>query len=110
ALISSLNSQIEAQKELIAKTQKAIDDLDRQIRFTEASLTRLNARMSVRDELLNQRLRYVDDHGSVNYVELVLTANTFNDLMNRMIGAKQDAASDRNLLGGLGQKRAPLYQ
>jgi len=110
ALISSLNSQIEAQKELIAKTQAAIDELDRKIRFTEASLTRLHAQMSVRDELLNQRLRYVDDHGSVNYVELVLTANTFNDLMNRMIGAQQVAASDRKLLGELAVERATFNQ
>ena len=110
ALISSLNAQITAQKNLIAQTQAAIDDLDRQIRFTEASLTRLHAQMSLRDELLNQRLRYVDDHGSVNYVELVLTANTFNDLMNRMVGAQQVAASDRKLLGELGVERAQFDQ
>ncbi len=110
ALISNLNNQIAAQKELIAKTQAAIDELDRKIRFTEASLTRLHAQMSVRDELLNQRLRYVDDHGSVNYVELVLTANTFNDLMNRMIGAQQVAASDRKLLGELAVERAQFDQ
>jgi peptidoglycan hydrolase CwlO-like protein len=110
ALISNLNNQIAAQKELIAKTQAAIDELDRKIRFTEASLTRLHAQMSVRDELLNQRLRYVDDHGSVNYVELVLTANTFNDLMNRMIGAQQVAASDRKLLGELAVERATFNQ
>jgi len=110
ALISNLNNQIAAQKELIAKTQASIDELDRKIRFTEASLTRLHAQMSVRDELLNQRLRYVDDHGSVNYVELVLTANTFNDLMNRMIGAQQVAASDRKLLGELAVERATFNQ
>jgi murein DD-endopeptidase MepM/ murein hydrolase activator NlpD len=110
ALISSLNSQIAAQKDLITKTQNAIDELDRKIRFTEASLTRLRAQMSVRDELLNQRLRYVDDHGSVNYVELVLTANTFNDLMNRMIGAQQVAASDRKLIAELGAERAQFDQ
>src|SRR5260370_3045478 len=110
ALISNLNNQIAAQKELIAKTQAAIDELDRKIRFTEASLTRLHAQMTVRDDLLNQRLRYVDDHGSVNYVELVLTANTFNDLMNRMIGAQQVAASDRKLLGELAVERATFNQ
>src|SRR6266849_9047618 len=106
AIIKNLDAQIAAQKDLIAKTQAAIDELDRKIRFTEASLTRLHANMSVRDELLNQRLRYVDDHGSVNYVELVLTANTFNDLMNRMIGAQQVAASDRKLMAELGVERA----
>src|SRR6266849_5161839 len=97
AIIKNLDAQIAAQKDLIAKTQNAIDELDRKIRFTEASLTRLHAQISVRGEVLNQRLRYVDDHGSVNYVELVLSANTFNDLMNRMIGAQQVAASDRKL-------------
>lgn len=110
ALIASLNNQIAAQKALIAQTQAAIDELNRQIRFTEASLTRLHANISVRDELLSQRLRYVDDHGSVNYVELVLTANTFNDLMNRMIGAQQVAASDRKLLSELGVARAQFDQ
>ena len=110
ALISSLNAQIAAQKDLIAKTQAAIDDLDRQIRFSEASLLRLHAQMSVRDALLNQRLRYVDDHGSVNYAELVLTANTFNDLMNRIVGAQQVAASDRRLLDELGVERSDYDQ
>jgi len=110
SLIKTLNAQIEAQKNLIAQTQAAIDELDRKIRFTEASLTRLHAGMSVRDALLNQRLRYVDDHGSVNYVELVLTANTFNDLMNRMIGAQQVAAADRKLLDELGTQRAQFDQ
>ena len=110
SLIKTLNAQIEAQKNLIAQTQAAIDELDRKIRFTEASLTRLHAGMSVRDALLNQRLRYVDDHGSVNYVELVLTANTFNDLMNRMIGAQQVAAADRKLLDELGTERAQFDQ
>src|SRR5712691_2689064 len=109
-IINSLNAQITAQKDLIAKTQAAIDELDRKIRFTEASLTRLHAQISVRGEVLNQRLRYVDDHGSVNYVELVLTANTFNDLMNRMIGAQQVAASDRKLLGELAVERATFNQ
>ncbi len=109
-IIKSLDAQIAAQKDLITKTQAAIDELDRKIRFTEASLTRLHAQISVRGEVLNQRLRYVDDHGSVNYVELVLTANTFNDLMNRMIGAQQVAASDRKLLGELAVERATFDQ
>jgi murein DD-endopeptidase MepM/ murein hydrolase activator NlpD len=109
-IIKSLDDQIAAQKDLITKTQAAIDELDRKIRFTEASLTRLHAQISVRGEVLNQRLRYVDDHGSVNYVELVLTANTFNNLMNRMIGAQQVAASDRKLLGELAVERASFDQ
>jgi len=98
ALIASLNKQIASEQALIAQTRAKILEIDRQIRFKQAELTRLQADVAVRDQLLDQRMRYVDGHGSVNYVELVLTASSFNDLMNRMMAAQQIAASDRKLL------------
>jgi murein DD-endopeptidase MepM/ murein hydrolase activator NlpD len=55
---------------------------------------------------LNQRLRYVDNHGAINYVELVLTSGSFNQLMNRMVGAQQIAASDKRLLVDLEQQHS----
>jgi murein DD-endopeptidase MepM/ murein hydrolase activator NlpD len=106
AMIASLNNQIAAQRALIAQTQAAIDDLNRKIRFGEASLVRMKAHVSVRDQLLNQRLRYVDNHGAINYVELVLTSGSFNQLMNRMVGAQQIAASDKRLLVDLEQQHS----
>src|SRR6202140_688821 len=42
-LINNLKNQIAAQQALIAQTQTAIDDLNKQIRFGEADLTRLVA-------------------------------------------------------------------
>ena len=107
-LISNLKNQIAAQQALIAQTQAAIDDLNRQIRFGEANLTRLVASTSVRDELLNQRLRYIDSHGALNYVQLVLTASNFNQMMDRMIAAQQVAASDRRLLNDLAQQHSQV--
>jgi murein DD-endopeptidase MepM/ murein hydrolase activator NlpD len=100
-LINNIKNQIAAQQALIAQTQAAIDDLNKQIRFGEADLTRLVANTSVRDELLNQRLRYIDSHGALNYVQLVLTATSFNQMMDRMVAAQQVAASDRKLLNDL---------
>ena len=101
SFIASLKNQIASQQALIAQTQAAIDDLNRKIRFGDANLTRLEANVSVRDQLLNQRLRYVDSHGDFSYVQLVLTSDSFNQLMNRMVGAQQIAASDRRLLSDL---------
>ena len=98
AYIASLNNQIAAEQALIAQTKAKILEIDRQIRFKQAELTRLQADVAVRDQLLDQRMRYVDGHGPLNYVELVLTASSFNDLMNRMMAAQQIAASDRKLL------------
>jgi murein DD-endopeptidase MepM/ murein hydrolase activator NlpD len=110
SLIKSLNDQIAAQQTLIAKTQASINNLDRQIRLGGADLTFLKANLSERNQLLNERLRYVDSHGAINYVQLVLTASSFNDLMNRMIGAQQVVDSDRRLLDDLQQKRSVVIQ
>ena len=109
-MIASLRNQIAAEKALIAQTQAAIDELSRQIRFGEASLIRQKAHVSVREQLLNQRLRYVDSHGSLNYIQLVLTSNSINQLMNRMVGAQQVAASDRRLLVGMEEEHAQIAQ
>jgi murein DD-endopeptidase MepM/ murein hydrolase activator NlpD len=107
-LINNLKNQIAAQEALIAQTQAAIDDLNRQIRFGEANLTRLVASTSVRDQLLNERLRYIDSYGALNYVQLVLTASSFNQMMDRMIAAQQIAASDRKLLTDLAQQHSEV--
>lgn len=109
-LIASLNGQIQAQSALIAQTQAAIDELSMKIRFGEAALIRLKAHVSVREQLLDQRLRYVDSHGTVNYVQLVLTANSINQLMNRMVGAQQVAASDKRLLLDLEDEHSQVAQ
>jgi murein DD-endopeptidase MepM/ murein hydrolase activator NlpD len=108
ALISNLNKGIAAQQKLIAQTVASINDLDAQIRSAVADLTFLKAHLSERDQLLNQRLRYVDSHGAINYVQLVLTASSFNDLMNRMIGAQQVVDSDQRLLDQLRDERSQV--
>ena len=108
SLIADLNRQIIAQQALIAQTKATIDDLNMKIRLGEAKLTRLKAHVSVRDQLLNQRLRYVDSHGALNYAQLVLTATNFNQMMNRLVDAQQIAASDRRLLDDLQQEHAQV--
>jgi murein DD-endopeptidase MepM/ murein hydrolase activator NlpD len=109
-LINNLNNQIAAQNALIAQTKARIAELDRQIRFQTGDLNRLQADVAVRDQLLDQRMRYVDSHGPINYVELVLTAATFNDLVNRMVAAQQIAASDRHLLDQLSSEHQLVTQ
>jgi murein DD-endopeptidase MepM/ murein hydrolase activator NlpD len=108
--IKSINDQIAAQKKLIAQNQAVIADLDRRIRLSQADLTFLQANLTERDQLLNQRLRYIDSHGAINYVQLVLTASSFNDLMNRMIGAQQVVDSDHKLLDELNSERSLVIQ
>ncbi len=110
SLIASLNTQITAQKALIAQTQAAIDDLNRKIRFGEADLIRLQAHASVRQEIFDARIRYIDSHGAINYPQLILTSANFNQLMNRMVGAQQIATSDQKLLADLASEHMLVNQ
>ncbi len=107
-MIGSLNKQIVAQRALIAQTQTAIDDVNMKMRFGEAALIRLQAHVVVRDQLLNERLRYIDSHGAVNYVQLVLTSSSINQLLNRLVGAQQVAQSDQRLLTDLQQEHVQV--
>jgi murein DD-endopeptidase MepM/ murein hydrolase activator NlpD len=109
-LIKTLNSKIAAQQALVAQSQASINSLDRKVRLANADLIFLQANLSEREQLLNERLRYIDSHGAINYVQLVLTASSFNDLMNRMIGAQQVVQSDQQLLDELDQERSLVTQ
>ena len=110
AFVQGLNNQIAAQNALIAQTRSQIAILDRTIRFKVGDVTRLQTDVAVRDQLLDQRMRYVDSHGPINYVELVLTASSFNDLVNHMLATQEIAASDRRLLDQLGTIHLQLTQ
>lgn len=110
ALIASLKNQIAVQQALIEQTQKAIDDLSAKIRFGEAALIQLKAHVAVREQILDERLRYVDSHGTVDYAQLVLTSSSINQLLDRMVGAQQVAASDRRLLNDLALEHARISQ
>jgi len=104
ALVANLDKQIAAQKALIAQTQASIDDLNMKMRFAEAALIQLQAHVIVRDQLPNERLRYIDSHGAVSYIQLVLTSNSMNQLLNRLVGAQEVAQSDHRLLADLEQQ------
>ncbi len=107
-LVRDLDGQIAAQQALIDRTQTQIDELDRQIRFTMADITRQQAHIDVRDRLLAQRVRFLDNHGSVNYMQLVVTATSFNQLVDRIVIMQEIIRSDRQLLDELRGEREQL--
>ena len=105
-LIQNLNAQIAAQQEQIATTGRAVDALDHQIRLTQADVDRQTAHINVREQLLSRRVRATDLHGSVNYVELVVTSTNFNQMVDRLIVMQQLIRSDHQLLQDLRDEKA----
>jgi murein DD-endopeptidase MepM/ murein hydrolase activator NlpD len=108
ALINDLSGRIEVQKRAIAATQAKMDETERQIRFTQAEIARRVAHMQVRQSLLDQRVRAMAKHGTVNYFELVVSSKSFNQLVDRVVVMQDIVRSDQQLLVTLKSERDQL--
>jgi murein DD-endopeptidase MepM/ murein hydrolase activator NlpD len=102
-LIHSLNTQIDQQKKVIAATK-------RKIRYTAADISRRQAQLAVRQQLLDQRVRAMDKHDSLNYFELVVTSQSFSQLVDRLTTMQDIIRSDRLLVDQLKEQRTQIQQ
>jgi murein DD-endopeptidase MepM/ murein hydrolase activator NlpD len=107
-IIQQLTAQINAKQAEIDKTQAEVDELDRQIRVLEADIARREAHLQVRQGLLDQRVRAMDKHGSVNYAQLVVTSSSFTQLVDRLMIVTQIVEADHKMLDDLKDERAQL--
>jgi murein DD-endopeptidase MepM/ murein hydrolase activator NlpD len=110
AYIGDLKAQIAAQQAKIAQTQSKLAASDRQIRLTEAEISQQEARLQVRKGLLAQRVRVMDQHGSADYMELVVTSRDFNELVDRLVLMQTIVQSDQRLVDSLRQQRDQIKQ
>jgi murein DD-endopeptidase MepM/ murein hydrolase activator NlpD len=107
-LIASLNSQIAVQKTAIAETQSKIDALNKQIAAVEADIAKRQAYIDQREKLLARRVRAMDMHGSIDYLELIVTATSFTDLLDRIATMQEIIRSDHSLIEELRVERAKV--
>jgi murein DD-endopeptidase MepM/ murein hydrolase activator NlpD len=109
-LIRELAAEVAAQQAAIASTQREVDDLDRQIQLTRAHIDNQEAHVKVREDLLGQRLRAIDKHGSVNYIELFVTSANLNQLLDRFLIMRNIVAADKQMVQDLQQQKRDLQQ
>jgi len=110
AYIDQLSAQIAAQQAKIARTQIKLAETERQIRLTEADISRREAYIQVRQGLLVQRVRAMDKHGSFDYMELVVTSRSFNELVDRIAIMQGIIRSDQRLVDTLRTERDQIKQ
>jgi len=109
-LIASLNAQIAAQQAAIAQLQATIDALNKQITAKEADIARRQAYIDQREVLLARRMRAVDMQGQTDYLELILTASSFTDLLDRIALVGEIVKSDHSLINELRDERAAVQR
>ena len=108
AYVNELDGQIERQRGAIADTRTRIDQIDRQIRFTEADILRQTAHLEVRQQLLAGRVRAMDERGSLDYLELVVTSQSFSQLVDRIMIMQDIVRSENELVDTLRREREQI--
>ncbi|MGH7867097.1 MAG: PcsB-like coiled-coil domain-containing protein, partial [Candidatus Dormibacteraceae bacterium] len=107
-LVKQIQGQVETQKSSIQQTQTGIKDIERSIRFTSADLTRGEAHIAVRDQLLGQRLRVLSKQDNTDYLAIVLTAQSFSQLIDRVSLMRNVIKSDEQMVSGLTQDQQQI--
>ena len=92
--ILNINAQIAAYGQLIADTQVELDDAE--VRLTELS------------QKNKERIRTMEEEGSVSYWEVVFEANSFTDLLDRINMMEEIAAADQRRLDEMRQIAAEV--
>ncbi len=110
AYLDELNTRVGRQQAAIADTRAKLSDTERQIRFTQADIARQQAHVEVRQALVAQRVRSMDKHGSFDYLELVVTARSFPELVDRIVIMQDIVRADQRLLDALRQERDRVRQ
>jgi len=79
--IETTNAQIAAYSQLIADTQEELDEAQAELR--------------VISEAHRDRVRVMEEEGSITYWEVIFKANSFTDLLDRINMMEEISASDR---------------
>ena len=104
-LVQQLQGQVAAQQAAVAATQARLDDLDRQIRFTQADIMRRQAHLAVREQLLGQRVRGMAQQSSASYLQLLVTSASFNELVDRAVLVHDVVAADQRMVDQVREAR-----
>jgi peptidoglycan hydrolase CwlO-like protein len=107
-LISGLQQQIASEQAAIQQTVGEITATQRQIRFTQAGMIRAQAELGARQELLDERVGVMASQGQGDYLEVVATATSFNQFIDRLSLIRDVIHSDQQLVDRVKDTRAQL--
>nr|WP_102716577.1 M23 family metallopeptidase [Paenibacillus castaneae] len=100
ALASITNLMAEIDNVVInkTKTQAQLEVKEDEVLQTGLELEQAEERVQTRDELLQSRMRLMYTNGFVSYMDVLLSANSFSDFIDRFDALQSILAQDRDIL------------
>lgn len=97
--ISKLDKKIVSTNHKVQEAIEKIDQTTSDINALKKSITELEMKIEKRDQLLLDRARAIQANGgSVSYVDVVLSSNSFTDFIDRVSAVNTLLAADREII------------
>lgn len=105
-----LEKDIEVTKGRLEQARDRLTEAERRLDLTKEALARAEKDLERRTDLMNRRLKAIYENGSVTYLDVLLSANSFSDFLNRFELLQTILAGDIRLFQEVKALRAQLAE
>ncbi|SOC43049.1 murein hydrolase activator EnvC family protein [Ureibacillus acetophenoni] len=96
--ITNFNKEITATEDQINVFESSIEQTTQEIENLQVDIKDLEEKVNNRDELIDERLRTIQSSGTINWLDILLGANSFIDLIDRFSAASTLMEADHSLI------------
>lgn len=108
AKLKQIQADLDAANARLQSIQTKQAEINAQIAQTQNEIVKMEAYLKTRQDVLNRRVRAIYMHGQLNYLEVILGANSFSDFANRVELLKRVIRSDYNLILEIQKQKAAI--
>lgn len=108
AKLKQIQADLYAANARLQSIRSRQSEINAQIVQTQNEIVKMEAYLKTRQNVLNRRVRAIYMHGQLNYLEVILGANSFSDFANRVELLKRVIRSDYNLILEIQKQKAAI--
>lgn len=108
AKLKQIQADLDAANARLQSIQTKQAEINAQIAQTQNEIVKMEAYLKTRQDVLNRRVCAIYMHGQLNYLEVILGANSFSDFANRVELLKRVIRSDYNLILEIQKQKAAI--
>ncbi|NLG86493.1 MAG: hypothetical protein GX489_04670, partial [Firmicutes bacterium] len=106
--LNTLERQLEQAENELASLNQKMQVTENDLRQTTAELQKAETELAEQTDILGERLRAMQENGTVSYIEVLLSSGDFGDLLNRIDLMKEIIAQDVTLMENIKKKQAEI--
>lgn len=109
--VYALNAEIEPLMETIENNKAEVEEIKIEVENTEKEIETTKVDIEKSEEVLGKRIReFYKSGGQVNYLTLLFSAESFNDLISKIDSTTRIVNIDKELIAELEEKKANLNE